>query len=67
LVVDSYSTGKENKCQEYLKRKISAINKHLKAILNDNELQQEAIIKKCLIVQFKGNRHEIGDAPQNIN
>ena len=35
---------------------ISAINQHIKKIYDDNELSEEATIKKYLIVQNEGNR-----------
>lgn len=35
---------------------VSAVNQHLKRIFEDNELEQEATIKKYLIVQNEGNR-----------
>lgn len=35
---------------------VPAINQHLKRIYSDNELEQEATIKKYLIVQTEGNR-----------
>ncbi len=35
---------------------VSAINQHLKRIYSDSELQQEATIKKYLIVQTEGSR-----------
>lgn len=35
---------------------ISAINQHIKAIYNDNELKEDSTIKKFLIVQNEGNR-----------
>ncbi len=35
---------------------VPAINQHLKRIYNDNELDEEATIKKYLIVQTEGNR-----------
>ena len=35
---------------------IPAINQHLKRIFSDNELEEEATIKKYLIVQTEGNR-----------
>jgi hypothetical protein len=35
---------------------VPAINQHLKRIFSDNELEEEATIKKYLIVQTEGNR-----------
>ena len=35
---------------------IAAINQHIKNIFDDHELEQEATIKKYLIVQTEGNR-----------
>lgn len=34
---------------------ISAINRHIKTIYNDNELNENSTIKKFLIVQNEGN------------
>ena len=45
---------------------VSAINQHIKKIFNDNELEEEATIKKYLIVQNEGTR-EVSRAVEHYN
>ena len=50
------AAGDSHKSVEMLLVAVSAINQHIKKILDDGELSPDSTIKKYLIVQTEGNR-----------